>query len=154
MFHRNFNHRRGFSLIELTLALGLFVLLLSGVTAPLIGSYLKNAETAQKAQAYDFLIDGWEALRVARAGNFASVLSSTESRGIFTRQITVSEVQRDDTGAIVESGTVDPDTKKVILEVTWQNTAGQNRSLSAETRLTNYKNASDWPPAPPTPPAP
>jgi hypothetical protein len=40
---------------------------------------------------------------------------------VFTRKIIVEEVRRDGSGNISQTGTVDPDTKKVTVEIDWTN---------------------------------
>lgn len=58
----------------------------------------------------------------------------------YTRTITVTNVQRDGNGNVVESGgTDDPDTKKISSEVSWNFSPTRNNTLTLETYLTNFR---------------
>lgn len=51
-----------------------------------------------------------------------SIITGEEAIGVFSRKIIFKNVLRDGAGNIVESaGAVDPDTKKAIITVSWQN---------------------------------
>jgi len=67
------------------------------------------------------------------------LLLGQETRGIFTGEIVVEPVERDGSDNIVESGgTVDPQTKKVTVTVSWEERGG-TRELETETYLTNWR---------------
>jgi len=60
----------------------------------------------------------------------------------FTRSISVTNMQRDAAGALVETGgTLDPNTKKVTVQVAWQE-RGQSKSFQLATMLTGWANVS------------
>jgi type II secretory pathway pseudopilin PulG len=67
------------------------------------------------------------------------LVSGEEIIDQFTRKIVLQAVQRDASGDIVSSGgTVDPNTKKVIVIVTWPE-QGINKELRLTTYLTNWR---------------
>ena len=140
----------GFSLLELVIAIGVFVILIGGMVAPLVSHYFNSMETAQSVQAGALMTEGWETLRAIRNSDWAALTSTEDTVGGFTRRVTIGPAQRDPDGALVESGgIVDPDTKKVAIEITWQPTPYKNRTLSAQGLLTNYASPAAWPPVPP-----
>jgi len=66
-------------------------------------------------------------------------LLGQETIGIFTREVVVNQVQRDGSDNIVESGgTLDTDTKKITVKVTWQG-FGTTRELETITYLGNWR---------------
>jgi len=67
------------------------------------------------------------------------LLFDKETIGIFTREIVIEPVERDTTDNIVESGgTLDPQTKKVTVTVSWEERGG-TRELKTTTYLTNLR---------------
>jgi len=66
-------------------------------------------------------------------------LLGQETIGIYTRDIIVDQVERDDADDIVESGgALDDDTKKITVKVTWQE-GGTARELKTITYLANWR---------------
>lgn len=67
------------------------------------------------------------------------LVSGTESVGIFTKKIAFTNVQRDGSDNIVESGgTNDPDTKKITVTVSWTE-KGRDHQMKLTSYLTNWK---------------
>lgn len=163
---------KGFSLLELTLAIGLFMIFVAGLGAAAIGGHLTGLENAKMAKAEALVTESWEAVRAICNNDWANVanddhgLSAESGHWIFSgtsdlsdgfvRTITVSDVRRDDLGNIVQSGgEVDPDTKRVAFDLSWEPSSGQLRTLHFESYLTNYSDPGVWPiPAPEPPPGP
>jgi len=56
----------------------------------------------------------------------------------FTRKVVFEDVMRDSNSNIVEAGTYDPNTKKVIVTVSWKE-RGREHKLEIFTYLTNWK---------------
>ena len=54
----------GFTLLELILAIGIFVIIASGVAVPIAGSYLTNLENQKMVQANAVFNESWEAVRI------------------------------------------------------------------------------------------
>jgi type II secretory pathway pseudopilin PulG len=67
------------------------------------------------------------------------LIQGEETIDIFKRKVIFNDVMRDANDNIVESGgTNDPDTKKVIVTVSWQE-RGRNHQVELITYLTNWK---------------
>lgn len=134
-------HRRqqGASLVEVLLAIGLTAILLPALATALVTSRASRAQSTQQLQAATILRETNEAVRSVREkgwsgfavnGTYYPVLSGatwsfaagTESSNGFTRQVVVSDAQRNSaTGALVDSGgMVDPSTKKVVTTISWE----------------------------------
>ena len=156
-------NKKGFTLIELILAITIFVIMATGVAVPIIGNHLNSMENQRNVQANALLTEVWEAVRSIRNNDWSDVTNGTHGLRIaggvwefygtsdvinnFTRTVTVSDVYRDDDGNRVDSGgTLDPDSKQVDLQIAWEPTPYDNRSLSAESLLTNYVSPGVWSP--------
>jgi type II secretory pathway pseudopilin PulG len=155
---------KGFLLVELVIATAIFMIYAGGLAVSAIGSHLTRLENAQALVAREYFTEGWEAIRTIRNENWSALangdhglaivsnhwtFADTEDEfGIFTRTVSISDVQRDSLGSIVQSGgETDADSKSIKITVSWQDDASQPRSISAETLLTNYSSPSAWPPA-------
>jgi len=155
--------KRGFTLIELVLAITIFVIIASGVAVPIIGSHLNSMENQKTVQANALLTETWEAVRSIRNRDWANMTNQThglrntsgywefyghndETNG-FTRSVIVKAARRNDGGDLVqEGGTIDSDTKWVKIQFSWHPTPYKVRMLGAESLLTNYVNPGVWPP--------
>lgn len=151
------NKQKGFSVIEVLLAAGLFVVFSIGVVVALLQGLNMNRLGQEETIATQYATEGVEAARSIRNRSYASLVE-TPGTGIdrvggvwdfsgennvldgkYTRTIVIAEVQRDGDGNVVESGgTIDPDTKKVTVTVSWQAAAQQN-SVVLTTYLTDWK---------------
>lgn len=135
-----FSSRGGFSIVEVVLATATFALLISALT----GSYLYGQEATAlagaRARAVLLAEEGLEAVRNIRDENFSNLTAGTyglatssnewvltgssDLTGIFTRAITVSDI--------------DPDRKNISCTVTWQQNAQRTGSVTLATRMTNW----------------
>lgn len=135
MLQRN---ERGQSLIELLIAIALMGILLPALLTGMIASREGKAQEGRRLEATAVLTEAQEAFRSVYESNWQAIIGNGTFHPVvagsswslvggpetlasgFTRQIVVSDVQRDLTGAIVASGgTVDPSTKKVEVTVSW-----------------------------------
>ncbi|MDD5626511.1 MAG: prepilin-type N-terminal cleavage/methylation domain-containing protein [Patescibacteria group bacterium] len=135
--------QQGFSLVEVILASAVFVLF---VTA-LVGAYLYGQESTalagNRARATILAEEGLEAVRNIRDAGFSNLTDGTyglavvgnqwalfgtsDTTGIFTRQITISAV--------------DSERKSVTANVAWQQNAQRPGAVALTTYLTNWKKA-------------
>ncbi len=128
---------KGQLLIELVLVMGLAAAIVPALLTTFVASRSGRVQNQERIVALGYLQEAKEAIRTYREsdwstfavnGTYHPVISGTTwtlSSGIetvnsITRQIVISDVQRDATGAIVTSGgTTDPSTKKATISVTW-----------------------------------
>lgn len=136
---------KGFSLVELVVAIGIFLVLGTGITYLATGSYTYFTGTGDTRLQERFAQDALETLdiikdrswsdiesndggdsvgetggvRIDKDANGDWVISSgSETRGAFTRYIYISTVQRNSNDEIVTSGGIDdPSTKKVVVVI-------------------------------------
>lgn len=156
--------QKGFSIIEVILAVGIFMIFVSGVAGVVVMGYTSNRLSAEYTVANQFAAEGIEAVRSIKNQDFAELvnLAATgvvrtslvwafggtnntlfrNASEVFTRVIKVEAVSRDGSGAIVASGgTTDTDTKKITSTVTWNFNAARPQSIALITYLTDWKKA-------------
>jgi len=163
------NSNTGFSLIELIIAVGVFVVLISGVTFMALGSYDgfvgkgNNREVERLSQeAFEIMKiikeKSWADIADVASKNPSSVMvtkngtsgeweltAGTETRGVFTRSIFVYDVERNDSGVIVtDGGFDDPSTKRIVVTIS----ATGRSDLTTEAYLSNWESfrmeQTDW----------
>ncbi|MEK7642332.1 MAG: hypothetical protein AAB392_00850 [Patescibacteria group bacterium] len=154
---KNKKGQGGFGMAEAVIAVSIlssFIIVVAGVNILYLNLSLGNK---QPLSSSIMLEEAIEAVRFMRDGswkdnilplsvgtpyylNYSSGwnLSTTPvQNGIFTRTVTFGEVERDVNGAIVASlGTVDPDTRLVTVNVSWQGKSGAT-SRNMKTYITN-----------------
>lgn len=131
--------QKGFSLVELLVAMGLFGMMLPVIFTGFIATRDGRPQLQNQTKAMTLMQETLEAVRVVRErgwidfavdGVYHPKLNDTQSTwvlgvgpetlGDFTRSLTISSVQRNDLGEIVTSGgEPDPSTKRVTLSVNW-----------------------------------
>lgn len=148
----------GFSVIEILLAAALFVIIAGGVIEVTLQGLQNNRGAQEQTQASQFLSEGFEAVRSIKQQGYANIINSAgtgvvisggiwtfagtnNTFGKFTRTITVGDVNRDGSGNIVASGgTLDPQTKKITITVTWNAIDAVHQNTISQTQyLTNWK---------------
>ncbi|MEK9201307.1 MAG: hypothetical protein AAB909_05040, partial [Patescibacteria group bacterium] len=146
--------RRGQSLIELVVVMGLSALILPVLVSGLVASRQGRAQQLQRTEATAHLMESQEAMRVIRergwsviseAGVYHTVVENNtwglvtgvEVVDDYTHQVTVSNVSRDASGVITTTGgTTDPSTKKIDIEISWSSPFLS--SVSSTQYLTRY----------------
>lgn len=158
-------HQHGFSVIELLIALAIATIVVSGITglmiqsmryvalsehrwqATTLGSGAVEALTNLKEQSWatfsGYATDGRIYKLQQSGGNWLLVESpSGETLGMFTRRISLAPVCRSGaTNELVPCGggaTVDPDSRKVIVNVAWTE-QGKEQSINLEEYLDNWE---------------
>lgn len=151
--------RNGFSVLEVILAVAIFMIFSTGAVATVIQSYNANRLGIENTVATQFAAEGIEAVKSIKNRGYSNLINfnavglqrnnpgnywefKTEGTNNtlekYTRTIKIEDVNRNGNGDIVFSGTPDPDTKKVISTVTWN----FNSARPETTALTSY--LSDW----------
>jgi type II secretory pathway pseudopilin PulG len=145
----------GFGLLELIVAMGLFmIVIVSG--GGVLKSYSLNRLADEEIEATLYTTEGLDAVRSIANQNWSNLtagtygldsgggiwdfLGSSNTSGPFTRQVVISDVYRDGLGNVVEvGGTLDADTYKVISTTSWDFSPTRNNSVSSVNYLTNFK---------------
>lgn len=153
------NYQRGFSIIEIILAIAVFVIFSSGAVAVILQGLSANRLGKEQTVATEYAAEGLEAMRSIKNQSFSSLVSTTSAGvarslagtwifsgtsnifdGRYTRTIAIADVQRDGSGNIVASGgTVDPNTRKITATVAWNFTPARSDSVILSTYLTNWR---------------
>ncbi len=146
--------RRGASLIELLLAIGIAAAVLPAILTGFVTSRQGKVQTDSRASALVLLKEASEAVRSVRERGWTSFAingtyhpevfggqwtleSGSETIDGFTRTVVVSDIRRNETGDIVSSGgTIDPSTKQVVTTVSWSTPYAS--SVSTTQYLTRY----------------
>jgi len=149
--------KKGQSLIELILAIGLTAILIPALTLGFVAAREGKPQQKQRLEAIMLLKEAQEATRsvrekgwsqVANNGTYHPVITSgtwsfaanSESINGFTRSIVVSDTYRDSNGNIVLNGTLDPSTKKVIITIFW--TLPYSSSVTSTSYIARFTNSS------------
>ena len=152
----------GFSLVELLIAISfisVIVVLLFTITS--FNSKLSELNE-QRTQALLYATEGIEAAKLivwenlvsgdfypAVQGDTWTLVAGSEVINNFTRTITIGDVYRSDStngnvhGAIVESGYLDPDTKKITVSLDWTPKLGTAKQEQLETYFHRWQ-ANRW----------
>lgn len=138
-------NQKGQSLIELLIALGVFVVMVSAVGFLVLDSYISNLRAKQNARALFLAEEGLEAVRSIRdndwedlePGSHGLVISGSnwvlfgESENLSDK---LPEGQRE---IYIEN--IDQDRKKIISKVIWQIAPERENRIELVTYLTNWQ---------------
>jgi len=161
---RNIQEYKAFSLIELLIALGLFILILTTLSITSIDSLRAMSNTESRTEAYmqmseisNLLIqsksDDWTDIILNTDGvpkhidiinnELTFVDGSIEQNGVVS-WIEITTLERDPDGNIVDSGgTVDPFSRTVTIYLQWTDPLGQINNIS-KTLYINDWNTLKW----------
>src|SRR3989344_1346132 len=148
--------KKGQSLVELLVAIGLTSILLPALITGLINSREGKPQLAQRVKAVSLMRETQEAVRSMRNRDWSNIavngtyhpliwnnMWASESGLItldgFTRSYTVSSVNRNAAGALVPTptGTIDPSTKKIDVIISW--TQPYTSSIDSTIYLTRWR---------------
>ncbi len=135
---------KGQSILELIVAMGVFVMASSAAFILFFGGQSTAVDSANARLGLDYASEGLEAVRLIRNNDWALLTagdhgvvyngsqwevssSTTNTKDIFTRRLTISDVATD--------------TKKIIATVTWQTDPQRPQTIQLTEQLTNWKNA-------------
>jgi len=163
MSQNQFGNKKGISIIEILVVIAIIITTLSSLLG--LASFSLGVSTLIKQTNQGNLLSQavMEAVRNFRDGTswdvdgLGKLATSTDYypqatsspskwqlvQGIenidgFTRKVVFEDVMRDSNSNIVEAGTYDPNTKKVIVTVSWKE-RGRDHKLEIFTYLTNWK---------------
>lgn len=108
-------------IIEILVAVSIITASILAAMAVAQKSIYVSRQALHTTQAAFLLEEGAENARIARDNAWSNVaaISSSEQIGIFTRTVAASSVNRDGSSDISASGTDDPNTKLIIVTVSW-----------------------------------
>lgn len=156
-------NERGFSILEIILAVALFMIFSTAAIVVVVGGFNANRQGIEYTIANQFAAEGIEAVRSIKNRGFACsintsgsgvardplgywIFSGTEntlSHNVgdnYVRVIKIEDVQRDGSGNIVSSGgTLDSDSKRVISEVRWNSSLPTPNSVKLISYISNWK---------------
>lgn len=150
--------KKGFSVVEVLLATGLFIIFATGMVVVVLRGLENNRLAGEQTIANQYAAEGLESVRSIKNQAYSYLQNSTGSgviRGVgnlwafsgtnntfdkYTRVIAIADVFRDASGNIVASGgTLDPDTKKITATVSWNFNSGRADSVILTSYLSNWK---------------
>lgn len=152
--------KKGFSIIEALIAVTIFAIFSIGILYLSLDTIQRDSKIELKNEAVFYVQEGIEVIRNIRDRDFLSLTAGTygldfdgtswnltENPEIiddfYTRTITIGDVYRDENGNITEVGVLDPETKKVISEVSWELIGHIPKSEVITTYLSNWP-GDDW----------
>ncbi len=155
----------GQSILEIVVALGIFVIIIAALTSLVLGSFTLLERSSQLTRAEGLVQEGVEAVRsiqdrawneliysrsaVATSSNQWGLAGegTTEQVGSFSRTIDFLSVYRDSNGNIVSATSsgayLDVLSKQVVVNISWEIREGASSTLARTTYFTNW-NASVW----------
>lgn len=163
MFQNPLGNKKGISIIEILIVVAIIGIAFSSLLG--LASFSLGISTLIKQTNQGNLLsqEVMEAVRNFRDGTFWNIdglgklatstdyypqatsspskwqlVQGTENIDGFTRKVVFEDVMRDSNNNIVEAGTYDPNTKKVIVTVSWRE-RGRDHKLEIFTYLTNWK---------------
>jgi type II secretory pathway pseudopilin PulG len=137
---KSLNSQKGQSLVELLIVIGLCAVLLPALITGLVSSRSGKAQQKERVEAVTLLKEAEEAVRSIREKDWANLspietelhtvredaswkfVNTAETINGFTRKVVISNVYRDSSNNIIQTGTteqIDPSTKKVVISVAW-----------------------------------
>ncbi|PIR55496.1 hypothetical protein COU74_00545 [Candidatus Peregrinibacteria bacterium CG10_big_fil_rev_8_21_14_0_10_36_19] len=145
----------GFSIIEVLLAITVFAIFSIGIFYLSLDTIGRNVNVQVGSEAIFYAQEGLEAARRIRDQNYLSLTNGDHGLnfttdvwsfvpapedvdGFYERTVTVDDVYRDVNGDIADSGTFDPDTKKVTSEISWLFKGIFPKSVSLVTYISNW----------------
>lgn len=117
----------GFSLIEILIAMGVFVLSVSAISFIILDAYIAERAGRERTQAVFLAEQGLEQARLIRDNDWFSLVSTGPEiiDNKFTRTMTVEDL--------------DSDTKRITSQISWNLTETRSQDVSLITYLTNWQ---------------
>lgn len=146
------NTKQGQSLVELLVAIAIFALILPALLVGFVTSRDNKPQQLRKLEAVQVLKQTQEGLRsvrergwnnlvngtyhVAPSGNQWALVPGSSTIDGLTQQVVIANTYRTSQGAIAETGTFDPSTKKITVTISW--TTPRPSQVSSILYLTRY----------------
>lgn len=146
---------KGFTLIEVLLTLVIVTVFMGAAVILFLSTFEGTKTTVDYTRASFLVNEGIEAIHAIRDTNYInledgtyglirdngySLISAPEIiDDVYERTVTVESVYRDANGNIAPTGDPDPETKRIIVEVTFPSARIGTRTLSSSTFITNWR---------------
>jgi|GEM_PF-1188762 len=147
--------KQAFSLIEILLAIFIFTLFSTAIVYVSLDTASRATQVELKNEALLYAEEGLEAARNIRDRNFLDLVSGSYGLSFsadtwalvaapetiddyYQRTMLIEDVYRDGNGDIAETGTLDAETKKITVTVTWNWKGLLPKSTSLSSYLTNW----------------
>jgi type II secretory pathway pseudopilin PulG len=160
--HNRTRFTKGFSIVEIVVAVGIFSIIAAGIVGLYLSGLTSSRNDLEDLKADLYLQESLEAMRSIRDYSFANLTNGThglskangywelsgssDSSGIYTRNIVVEDVQRAGAGLVTNSdcslttgGLTDTQAKKVTATVSWTPTVGTATSISSIAYMNKWK---------------
>ena len=134
----------GQSLVELLIAMAVFVLVVSAVTFIILDVYLADRVAQERTRATFLAKEGMEATRSIRDNNWDDLTNGDHGLAIIGDNWTFQGSQEDVSSQLKEGirkitvGEIDADRKKITSQVTWELTEARQQGVTIITYLTNW----------------
>lgn len=154
-------NKSGFSLIEISLVIGIFAIFSIGIAYLSIDTIERTSKVVSSNEALHYAQEGLEATRNIRDKDYLSLtngdhglsfennswnfgLAPEKIDNFYDRYITISDVYRNTDGNIDSNGTIyDPDTKRINSKINWLQNGIIPKSITLKSYLSNWK-GDDW----------
>ena len=140
---------KGQSLIELIIAIGVFVIVISGLSFLILESFVSGRLASEVTIANFLAEEGMEATRSIRDNSWNDLTAGNHGLAILGNNNWVFQGSQEDIGDQLRGGTriieiedIDPDRKRVISQITWQFTEGRPQEVRLISYLTNWQKVS------------
>lgn len=158
LFQRINKFQMGLSIIELIIAMALFMIVAGGLVITVLSSFSSTRLAKEELVASSLAEEGLEAVESTRNQSWVNLApgiyglsnsggiwifsgsSDVDVSGKYTRTVTISAVQRDANGEIVSTGgTVDGSSYLVEVAVSWDFTPTRNNSVQLSQYFTDWQ---------------
>ena len=148
--------KKGQSVIEIIIAIAIFMIIAGSTVVSIVGSLSISRLAEEESQATYIASEGIEAVYSIRNKDWESLAdgsygldatsgewvfagtSDIDPSGKFTRQISISSVQRD-INQDINTGVTDTETKQVVSLVSWDFTSARTNSVEMTAYVTNWQ---------------
>lgn len=136
-----FKHKKGFSLVEIILAISIFALSVMGLVGAIIYGQQSSLLASHRAQAVFLANEGMEAVQNISAESFNNLVDGSFGLDILNNSYAFSGTP--DTWDIYERritiSNIDPNTKQIELQVSWSQNVFDDGEVVLTTYITNWK---------------
>ena len=154
---RSSNSQSGISLVEVIISAAILIVFVGGISSVYVSFLKTSSDGALELKSYYLLEEGIEAVKTLRDNSWSTNIdtlatstdyylewsgtawSATTTEQVidgFYRSFSLEDVYRDGNDDIAVSGTLDPDTKKVVIDIAWSE-RGATSTDSLETYMAN-----------------